>query len=65
VSHWGEEIYTTSVSDDELPVLWNGVNDDGAEAASGSYFYHAWVTFDTNDPVLKKQQFKGWVQVIR
>jgi hypothetical protein len=64
-SRWGEEIYTTSLTTGEPLIFWDGQNSNGADVSSGTYFYHARVVFDTNDPSLEKQHFKGWVQVIR
>jgi hypothetical protein len=64
-SRWGQEIYTTTVSGGESSVFWNGLTDEGKEADGGVYFYEALVTFDTNDPRLRIQTFKGWVHLIR
>jgi hypothetical protein len=63
-SRWGDEVYRTTASG-ESPVLWDGRNSHGQEVGSGTYFYHAKVVFDTNDPSQQTQQIKGWVYVIR
>ncbi len=65
LSRWGEEIFTTSLTGDETPIFWDGRTNEGKEASSGVYFYQAQVIFDTNDPSRQKQEFKGWVQLIR
>lgn len=64
-SRWGQEIYTTTVTGGESPVFWDGLTGTGKEADGGVYFYEALVTFDTNDPQLRIQRFKGWVHLIR
>ncbi|HEX8038629.1 MAG TPA: gliding motility-associated C-terminal domain-containing protein, partial [Chryseosolibacter sp.] len=64
-SRWGQEIFTRSLTADETPVFWNGRTNEGKEAGSGVYFYQATVIFDTNEPSRQKQEFKGWIRLIR
>lgn len=64
-SRWGDEIFTNTLAGDESAIFWDGHTSGGGEAASGVYFYRATVIFDTNDASRKKQEFKGWVQLIR
>jgi hypothetical protein len=64
-SRWGDEIFTTSLTDEDAPIYWDGRNAAGKEVSAGTYFYLADVTFDTIDPVMQKQQIKGWVYVLR
>ncbi|MEO5599832.1 MAG: gliding motility-associated C-terminal domain-containing protein [Cyclobacteriaceae bacterium] len=64
-SRWGIEIFATSITSQDSPVFWNGLNAAGREVSSGTYFYQAQVTFDTSNPAQRNQQVKGWVQVLR
>ena len=62
-SRWGDEVYTATIGGDSL-IFWDGRNSRGEEVASGVYFYHADVIFDTNDVDRRKQRIQGWVHVL-
>jgi hypothetical protein len=63
-SRWGHEVFTTTLYDDSV-VFWDGRNAGGEEVASGVYFYHAEVIFDTSDAERRKQRIQGWVHVLK
>jgi hypothetical protein len=62
-SRWGDEIFTTTLAGDSL-ILWDGRNSSGEQVASGVYFYHAEVIFDTIDVDRRNQRIQGWVHVL-
>jgi hypothetical protein len=64
-NRWGEEIFLKRIDNQETNILWPGITNSGTEVSSGIYFFKAQVNFQTNDPEKRKQEFKGWVQVLR
>ena len=73
-NRWGVAVFTytgfaeadlSNEEDGGIFIDWDGRNDDGAELASGVYYYQAEVTFDVVDPSQAKQTLKGWVQLLR
>ncbi len=41
---------------------WRGKNKNKLE--TGIYYYAVWVTFNTVDPALRNQKYKGWIHLI-
>jgi hypothetical protein len=63
-SRWGDQVYTATIGGDAL-IFWDGRNSHGQEVASGIYFYHADVIFDTSDVARRSQRIRGWVHVLK
>ena len=62
---WGQQVYALNSQSQELGVEWSGVDSNGKELPSGTYYYTANVYFDVMNPELQHQKMKGWIQLIR
>jgi gliding motility-associated-like protein len=65
-NRWGKEVYSGS-SEGETSILinWDGVSNDGVVLSTGVYYYEAEVIFNANDPDLRIENYRGWVQILR
>lgn len=64
----GKEIFSYSTTDTTEPnffIDWNGLDSNGVQLPSGTYYYTATVTFDVLDKRKATQEFKNWVKLIR
>lgn len=64
----GKEIFSYSTTDTTEPnffIDWNGLDSNGVQLPSGTYYYTATVTFDVLDKRKETQEFKNWVKLIR
>jgi len=62
----GKEIYTNlNQSEKSILINWDGLNNQGNNMPSGVYYYLANVTFDALDPNLQKQEYRGWLQLLK
>jgi gliding motility-associated-like protein len=61
-NRWGEMIYQ---GDQDPNINWRGVNSAGKDVAAGTYYYLAEVEFLTLSPAKARQNFKGWVEIVR
>ncbi|HYG03470.1 MAG TPA: gliding motility-associated C-terminal domain-containing protein [Chryseosolibacter sp.] len=68
-NRWGKEVfeYESELGNENRSIYidWDGRASDGSDLSSGVYFYTAIVTFETSNPQVAKQTFKGWVHLIR
>ncbi|MBL3656397.1 T9SS type B sorting domain-containing protein [Fulvivirga sediminis] len=67
-NRWGKKVYHykgKSGSENGIYINWDGRDETGANLSSGVYYYQADVTFDVVDPSNAKQQFKGWIHIMR
>jgi gliding motility-associated-like protein len=71
-NRWGFEVFNSdnnsSLSMDNernIYINWDGRDLTGEMLPSGTYYYVAEVYFEALDPVLTKQIYKGWVQLLR
>ena len=67
-NRWGKEVYTYN-SDDRnqersIYIKWDGRDNSGDKLTPGTYYYHAEVIFTVLDPSKRKQDLRGWVQII-
>lgn len=64
-NRWGKEVYSfTSGNGNPVTIDWNGRDKSGAMLEPAVYYYIADVTFDRVDPLVQRQRYKGWVQLI-
>ena len=64
----GKEIYkynSLEHADPNTFIDWNGMDSQGTNLPSGTYYYTATVIFETLDPSKRKQEFRNWVKIIR
>jgi hypothetical protein len=64
-NRWGQEVFLKEINNQDTNILWPGINHAGIEVESGVYFFKAKVDFQTNDPLKRNQEVKGWVHVLR
>ncbi|MEM8893974.1 MAG: gliding motility-associated C-terminal domain-containing protein [Bacteroidota bacterium] len=64
----GKEIFEYESNEDlenGIFINWNGETNGGSVLESGTYFYHADVTYDVLDPANRKEEIRGWVQLLK
>lgn len=61
-NRWGEKVYE---GDQDPNINWRGVNKSGKDLSPGIYYYLAEVEFLTLSPAQARQNFKGWVEIVR
>ncbi len=65
-NRWGRQVFDyKSGGEKTIYIDWDGRDSNGNELSSGTYFYIAEVVFDLVDPSKRRQEMKGWVQIIR
>lgn len=65
-NRWGKKVYEyQSGGENTIYIDWDGRGSNGRELSSGSYYYHAEVTFDLADSENRIQDMKGWIQLMR
>lgn len=65
-NRWGTEVYHYDSRNGRPPqIYWDGRNQSREEVDAGTYFYQVSVTFNMLDPTKKRENFKGWVRVVR
>jgi gliding motility-associated-like protein len=66
VNRWGKEVYSeTSGGENSILINWDGTTNEGVLLESGVYYYKVDIQFDMNNPDLRSQTIKGWVQILR
>ncbi len=67
-NRWGKEVYSYNSADRSqersIYINWDGRDSNGNLLSPGTYFYHAEVTYVMLDPNKRKEELKGWVQII-
>lgn len=61
-NRWGEKVYE---GNQDPYINWRGVNNAGKELSEGTYYYLAEVEFISLSPASARQNFKGWVEIVR
>lgn len=61
VNRYGVKVFETT----DININWNGQTLDGKEAAAGSYFYQATVTFKRLQKGGSTVMLKGWIELLR
>jgi hypothetical protein len=65
-NRYGKLVYSyRSGGENSLYINWTGVNNNGEELPSATYFYEVIATFDMLRPENTTKFYKGWVQIIR
>lgn len=65
-NRWGKEVYSeTSGGENSIYINWEGNTNEGAVLENGVYYYKVDIQYDMNDPDLRSQTLKGWVQIFR
>lgn len=65
-NRWGGKVYEyQSGGENTIYINWDGRSSEGVDLPAGVYYYLAEVTFDVVDPSAAKQDFKGWVHLLR
>ncbi len=57
--------YNSEENENDISINWDGRTDRGQLLPAGTYFYSAEVVFNANDPDVREQIFKGWLQLLR
>ncbi|MEP0368328.1 MAG: gliding motility-associated C-terminal domain-containing protein [Cyclobacteriaceae bacterium] len=56
---------TRDSNENDFLIRWNGKSNQGLELPAGVYYYEAVVLFNVFDPKKAKQQYKGWIQLVK
>ena len=65
-NRYGSLVYSyESGGENSLYINWPGVNSNGQELPSATYFYEVNATFDMLEPKNEQRFYKGWVQILR
>lgn len=65
-NRWGKEVYDYSSGGERtIYINWDGRDASGSALTEGGYYYIVEVTFQSVDPIIRHQTFKGWLQLSR
>ena len=65
-NRYGKLVYSyVSGGENSLYINWSGINNNGEELPSTTYFYEVRATFDMLRKENRVREYKGWVQILR
>jgi len=66
-NRYGIEVYNSELKPEtgSIYINWDGRDSNGIPLSVGVYYYIANVQFDTLDPSISCQTFKGWIKLIK
>jgi gliding motility-associated-like protein len=65
-NRWGKEVYeVTSGGENSIYINWDGRSSEGTILESGVYYYKVDIEYNMNNPDLRFQTIKGWVQILK
>ena len=65
LNRWGDQVYQVNNSSPQVTFEWRGLDNNGMELPTGTYYYSTDITFYSSNSQAKKKNIKGWVQLIR